>query len=222
MDNGFMLAKAKDASLTPPVAFGIIAVLYNTWPLGYILNPNIASTYLASDLERIGQPFYWLFFAGDLLVGGALMFISATLLIKYYGWQSVSWTVVYIGLFFFGLFTVISAASNNDCTPHHFCLIINRTPFGLDGMISVLAAICLLISLVAVNFVAIKAKHKKQLRMISLIVSYAWAASGALFLLAAYRDNGVHVMQEIQLVLSGLALFIIGLNISDAKTKNKL
>ncbi len=45
----------------------LAGVLYNSWPLGYWLNPAVATSGLASEFEALHQPYSWVFITGDVL-----------------------------------------------------------------------------------------------------------------------------------------------------------
>ncbi len=52
------------------VALGALAALvYSSWPLGFILNPVVSRHALASELEAPHQPYDWVFVALDVLTG---------------------------------------------------------------------------------------------------------------------------------------------------------
>lgn len=57
------------------------AVLYCSWPLGFILNPTSMRSGLASELGAFGQPYNWLFIWGDI-ISGALLVVACILLLR--------------------------------------------------------------------------------------------------------------------------------------------
>jgi len=49
---------------------GLVAALaYCSWPIGFLVNPALTATGLASDLEAHGQPYSWLFILLDCVTG---------------------------------------------------------------------------------------------------------------------------------------------------------
>lgn len=54
----------------------LAAVLYNSWPLGFYLNPSVLHHDVASDLAKSGQPYNWVFMLGDVLTGLVLLLVA--------------------------------------------------------------------------------------------------------------------------------------------------
>jgi hypothetical protein len=198
------------------IVFTLSAIMYNSWPLGYILNPKTAHIALASDLNGVGQPFYWLFILGDVLVGTGLLAISILLFFKLRNelWSN-AWLVVFVGVLLFGVFTATSAASTNSCLPGHFnmCATIDNKTFGADGLESALAAVGLLVSLIGINLMSVHFKLSKRLMLVSQVMLLAWPLSGLIFLWAADVNDNIRLAQHALLIISGLSLFVIGLDI---------
>jgi hypothetical protein len=188
------------------------AVLYNSWPLGYALNGHTARNALASDLARVGQPYYWLFALGDVLAG--ICVLAAVGLVRFKLWpalRSKAWSAICGGLALFGLFTIINAVPSQ-------CPItaILRCPSGasgylsLDAVLSSVAALGLFIGLVAVNQAASRVDHGALLRSTRYALG-AWVASGLSFAVLALTNANAHLAQQLLNMFSGLALVVIGL-----------
>jgi hypothetical protein len=196
--------------------FGFAALLYNSWPLGYLLNYKTARYDLASDLDFSGQPYGWLFILGDIVVGVILVAITIYMRLKLHGelW-SKSLAAVVVGLFVFGLFTATSADAPNTCQPNEvgICAHVAKASFGPDGMESTLAALGLLCSLIGADIFNLRHSVSKSIRWFTFTMTILWTASGVIFLVAAGNNDGVHLSQQILLILSGLALMAIGVNI---------
>src|ERR1039458_5373372 len=95
----------------------LAGVIYNSWPLGYVLNNQALRSGLASDLERAGQPYYWLFILGDILTGVCTIAVCAIVWFKLRSeFHSKTWVLAYIGLFLFGLFTAFASLVPSHCT----------------------------------------------------------------------------------------------------------
>lgn len=195
--------------------FTLSAILYNSWPLGYWLDSSTAHYGLASDLESQGHPYYWLFVLGDILVG--LILLSVVLLIY---WKSKSrlWNrsvlMVYIGLLCFGLLTATSAAAPINCNPStiNLCANINNHRLGPDGLESTIAEIGLFISLTGVILINIKYQLSKSLRYLTIGLLVLLPISGGWFLDAAADNSGIHVAQQVLLIVTGIIIFVIGIN----------
>ncbi|MGA3150331.1 MAG: DUF998 domain-containing protein [Candidatus Saccharimonadales bacterium] len=188
------------------------AILYNSWPLGYVLNNKVAHHGLISDLGAINQPFNWLFIMTDILTG---IFILAVVMFMrsktFSGLRSNAWSMVSIGLLLFGLFTAISAllplncyASVVGCGAH-----LNQA-FGLHDVTGGIAAFGIFISLMGASTLAALNKLSGVLKRMTWTALIAWSASGILFVILTEVNKGVQLMQQIFLILSGFAVIIIG------------
>jgi len=128
----------------------LAGVLYASWPLGFILNPNVARNGLASALEGLHQPYNWVFITGDV-VSSVLITIVCWLI-----WRRLQdsppkrvFKIVLVNIALFAAGTIIDALLPLHCEPtlqrcpnftHDYLLL-------LHGLFSILAAICLFISL---------------------------------------------------------------------------
>jgi hypothetical protein len=53
----------------------IAGIVYNSWPLGYALNPAVAHHGLASELAGVNQPYNWVFIYGDVVGSLIMLFV---------------------------------------------------------------------------------------------------------------------------------------------------
>lgn len=127
-------------------------VIYNSWILGYWLNPVVARHDLASELEALQQPFNWLFTTGDIVCGLLVILLSVIL------WRRRTskrhWTNKLASITFglFGLGTLLDALLPLSCDPTiQQCPITIHDPLLLaHGFFSIAASLALFISVVAV------------------------------------------------------------------------
>jgi hypothetical protein len=191
------------------------AITYNSWPLGYILNNYTARTSLASDLEKTGQPYFWVFIAGDVITGMLLLvaciFLNIDLKSKLKG---KALNIAILGLASFGLFTAICALLPSECsiTSYLKCGPQYGKGLGLDALTSSIAYLGLLGSLIATYYLLAKNKISPALRQLTLSITMIWFISGLIFAYSAIYSNESHLLQQIFLIMCGLALFIIGLS----------
>jgi len=89
-------------------------VIYNSWPLGYWLNP-VVNRGLASDLEATGQPYNWVFIAGDIISGLLICIATVWLLSKLRQTRSTWMKIGLIGFGVFGALTAVDALLPLDC-----------------------------------------------------------------------------------------------------------
>lgn len=132
-------------------SLGIAAgLLYISWPLGYWLNPAVSKNSLASGLEAVGQPYNWFFIGADVASGLlviALCWLFWSALKNFSQLRAVYATLMSAALF--GVGTIVDALLPEQCIPnfeqcpsftHNHILLVH-------GVFSILASICLFISL---------------------------------------------------------------------------
>jgi hypothetical protein len=127
----------------------IAGLIYNSWIIGYWLNPVVARHGLASELEGLHQPYSWLFIAGDvacsLLIGLVAIMLRTEI-------KDRLLRLALLAVGGFSLFTIIDALLPIRCDPtvqscpsfrHDRLLFIH-------GVCSILASIFLFVSVVLV------------------------------------------------------------------------
>jgi hypothetical protein len=72
------------SKLCPKLSLISIAagIIYNSWPLGLIVNPIIAKHGQASQLAATNQPYNWVFRYGDVVSGLLMVFICFILVVN--------------------------------------------------------------------------------------------------------------------------------------------
>lgn len=123
----------------------IAGVIYNSWPLGYLLNPLVSRSGLASELGAIGQPYNWVFIVLDIISGVLVVLVTVLL------WNMSSklmQKVVLANFALFGIMTALSAAIPMTCEPSlTSCPPLSRQPWlVVHGLASILASVCLFVS----------------------------------------------------------------------------
>jgi hypothetical protein len=131
----------------------LAGLIYNSWPLGYWLNPIVAQNGLGSELEGLHQPFNWLFIAGDvassLLIGGVALLIW----LRVHGHlHQVYFKIALLNIGGFSLFTILDAMLPLRCDPTvQHCQSFTHDPLLLThGIFSITASLCLFISLILI------------------------------------------------------------------------
>lgn len=194
------------------------AILYNSWPLGYLLDPNTARVGLASDLEFVGHPYYWLFILGDVLTGicavAAAWFMLRTARDEPPDSRSRSVIWAAAGLAVFGLFTAVCALLPLWHATKTFTVFKTGGGllFGLDGLTNAIAELGILMALIAVLSKASPRKSAaKPAYVAAALVSILWSASGIWFVVQATGSGNAHLSQQLMLIITGLAIFVTGL-----------
>jgi hypothetical protein len=197
--------------IVPMVLAGII---YNSWPLGYWLDPSTARNGIASDLERANHPFAWVFIAGDVITGLIVLIFAGGIFKKRRMINSFWWKAMVIGLILFGFFTAAGAGVPNKCLSGSasLCITYDHKTAGLDGIETSIAAFGLLIAFVSSCSLAGVLKLDKRFFWLNLTVFVAWFTSGMIFIHEILVSGGIHYVQEVELILSGIGLAVIAVN----------
>jgi hypothetical protein len=125
------------------------ALLYNSWPLGYVLNPQVARSSLASGLEAVNQPYNWVFVLADT-VSSLLIILACSMLWTQYKHRANK--VIAVGLLctvLFALGTIVDALVPEHCVPNLMvCPSFTQDHYLLlHGIFSILASVCLFFTL---------------------------------------------------------------------------
>jgi len=128
----------------------LAGLLYSSWPLGYMLNPSVSRSSLASALEALHQPYNWVFISGD--VSSSLLI----LVICWFMWQRYRevhqrhfLVFVLLSLIIFSIGTIADTLLPERCLPGAAnCASWQHNPLLLaHGIFSVLASFCLFLAL---------------------------------------------------------------------------
>lgn len=128
----------------------LAGILYSSWPLGYILNPTVNRSALASALEGLHQPYNWVFIAGDVS-SSLLMILICWLLWRHYRKEKQQFFLgfVLINVILFALGTIADTLLPERCLPGAAsCPSWQHNPLLLlHGIFSILASFCLFLAL---------------------------------------------------------------------------
>lgn len=128
----------------------LAGILYSSWPLGYILNPAVNRSALASALEALHQPYNWVFISGDVS-SSLLMILICWLLWRHYRNRKpqLFLNVVLINVVIFALGTIADTLLPERCLPGvTSCPSWQHNPLLLvHGIFSILASFCLFLAL---------------------------------------------------------------------------
>jgi hypothetical protein len=135
------------------------ALLYCSWPLGFLLNPAAMHAGLASELGAHGQPYNWLFISADI-VSGIFLTIGSIALVRVYNLKGLG-RRAFILLVIYGICGALDAALPMHCLPSqqvcgpimHDPVLIMHGAFDFAGSIALIGTL-----LVAAKFVR---KHNR-------------------------------------------------------------
>lgn len=186
----------------------VAALLYSSWPIGYVLNPEISRRGVASELGAYGQPYNWLFISADIIAGLLAFLAAITLWLRLTQERKQRWvrgTIFNLGLF--GLFTAIDAALPLGCTPSvQTCPSIQNDPLLLlHGIASVSAIVCL-----GMCAVILMRKNKNPRRIVATaIVILASLLLGILSVVFFFLTGPGAFIQHILITICSLWLAFI-------------
>ncbi|HSX47756.1 MAG TPA: hypothetical protein VLF63_03205 [Patescibacteria group bacterium] len=196
----------------------LAAVLYNSWPLAFWLDPGTARRGLASDLEKVHHPYFWLFILLDILTSLIILIVIYLLRVKLSGIvHSKMLKYVMIGLGIFSVFTITASLLPSDCsiTPILKCRVIHQSGLGIDALTSTLAALGLFLSLIAIRNLSLHHKLSKKLHLFTQLIFVLWIISGLLFIYFTFSKISTIAVEDILLILSGAIIVLIGVNINE-------
>lgn len=191
----------------PVVWLGIIAALvYSSWPLGYILNPAAAHNAFASQLEASGQPYNWLFIGLDILSGACLLICGILQWIKSKGF------ITKLSIFSYAVFAVLvilAAIIPFNCnSAASMCLDVTHSPLLIvHGLASTVSVAALLLSIILVIRMPSSKRPFPKLNAIPIIIISSWALVG-LAALGRYHHTDENIVQYVFISLCSLSLIV--------------
>lgn len=203
----------------PLVVLGVLAALcYCSWPLGFVLNPTVASKNLASALQAHGQPYSWMFIALDLISGVLSAMIGLMMLLNQ---DLPRWRMwVGTGLITFGSLVGIAAVTPLDCDPtttycnplwHHPTLVVH-------GVASIVSVVSLLLALLSVTYYAY-AMFGSKWRLSLLALIGGWALFGLVSLVSLWQHWQVNANQYYFITVCSLSIVAVALSIEMVRQK---
>jgi Protein of unknown function (DUF998) len=157
---------------------GTAALLYSSWPLGYILNPFVGRHDLASQLEALHEPYAWVFISMDVLTGVAIL-LAGLRQIKIHRRQLLlRWCI--ISYVVFGLLNAVAALSPLNCDPEaHDCGPLLHNPLLIiHGLTSILSPGFLCIGMLALIVSIYRRRMSRLIVWIFVPILLAWLLSG--------------------------------------------
>ncbi len=204
--------------LKNPIVWLVIvaAILYSSWPLGYLLNPDVARGAFASQLEAPHQPYNWLFIGLDVASGVVLL---AAGLIQ---WFRTSNRVVKLSVasyMAFAALVIVAALVPYDCsTATESCYSAAHSPLLLiHGLASILSPLSLLVSLILVLKVLFDQQSLRWVNTVTLSIIGCWVVTGILALLN-YHHASENIVQYMFISLCGVSV-ICSATISESLTR---
>jgi len=197
-------SSARDFWVRMSILGCLAGILYSSWPLGYLLNPGVNQSALASALEAIHQPYNWVFIAGDAS-SGLLIILICWLLWRYYrsAKQRLFLKLVLVNVTVFALGTIAGALLPERCLPGQAgCLAWQHNPLLLiHGIFSILASFCLFLALLFIWW------QNRTLLLSGIMVGYI--VFSLLSLYEAVGPTQSNFSQHYYITLCGLGIALI-------------
>lgn len=191
-----------------PITFALAifaAILYNIWPLGYVLDPNVLHNSYVSSLEVSGKPYAWLFILADILTGLVAIIIGFGIR------KTISHNrVSFIAYILFGLATSIDAIIP---IASHCEESISACGIALSQILSP-HDIASIVAAFSIFTILLNAKHqfsKNNLKIFKWIsvVYWMWCATGIFLIISVVTDDFATISQSLFLVMCGVGLVVM-------------
>jgi hypothetical protein len=178
-------------------------IIYNSWPLGYLLNRPIAGS-LASDLEGLHQPYNWVFIGGDIV--SSVLIISVAVYVWHYHGQGQKWLkAALLNTILFGIGTIVDAALPLRCVSEGTTTCPNFTHDPLlfaHGICSIVASVCLFLAI----FYLWRRNSTSILLRLTLL---GYAVFALVSLIDVLIDSRSALSQHYYITLCGICLAVI-------------
>jgi len=186
------------------------AILYCSWPLGYLLNPVVTHRHgLASELGAAGQPYSWLFDWLDittcLLIFGVVYILTKVVDIR-------DWWVraVLIGYGAFAVLTILDAVVPLNCLPSSGgCGDVLHNPLiVLHGAMSVSASLALFISAICCWVLAFKSEQRR-FHQIMYAILWSYMLFGAISFVFLFVNGPGYLSQDYFITLTSIWIALL-------------
>jgi len=193
----------------PVVWLGVFAaILYSSWPLGFILNPHVARNALASQLEAPGQPYSWLFIALDILCGLALL---AGGLLQWFKSKNLISRLCVIGYMSFAILIIVAALVPFNCDSlSASCADVAHSPLIIiHGLASITSVIFLFVSIVLAVAQLLYKQVFRWFNTLPIFLLLCWCLTGfSALLLYKHHRADENIVQYVFITICSLSLIL--------------
>jgi Kef-type K+ transport system membrane component KefB len=186
----------------------VAAILYSSWPLGFVLNPFVGHHDLASQLEAPHQPYNWVFILMDVMTGLLVTVVAIMQTNRPNARKYIKWCV--LGYFAFGFLVALAALTPLNCNPTaDTCGPVLRNPqLIIHGGASILSVAFLFISTIALSASAFY-ENLKAARWALTVVLMAWIVFGFGALLELHWHITSNGLQEFFITVCSISIVLV-------------
>ncbi|HSX00388.1 MAG TPA: DUF998 domain-containing protein [Patescibacteria group bacterium] len=218
-----MYVRIKRFIALPAVWLGVLAaLLYNSWPLAFLLNPAVGKHALASQLEAPHQPYDWLFVALDVLTGVVIAGVALLQLrVRKHTTLLIAAVVCYV---IFGVFVAGAALIPLSCDPQvDACGPLLRNPsIVAHGFMSIASVISLLVGLVLVAQAMYVARAARILQLLFAATMACWLGFGIGSLAELWLHvRGNNLLQDFFITVCSISVALVVAGIEYLLTHNR-
>lgn len=172
--------KLKQTAKNPVVWIGLVgALVYSSWPLGFILNPAVSHHAFASQLEASNQPYNWLFILLDILCGIALLVGGV---MQWNKKPRLAIKLSILGYMSFAALVIVAAIAPYNCNSLSVgscqASIIHSPLFIIHGLASIISVLFLLGSMVLLIKLLFEKHAYHWLNIVGLFIVACWGLLG--------------------------------------------
>jgi hypothetical protein len=180
-------------------------IIYNSWIVGYWLNPLVARNDLASELEALHQPYNWFFVLCDIICS------SMAIGVAYVLWRPLRRVkrtrllmAALLNVVLFAAGTIFDALVPLHCDPSaQVCPALIHDPLVIvHGLFSILASACLFITMALLWWL------NRRSHLMNLIV-VGYILFGVFSVISLITPNQDSWAQHYSLIFDGVCLAII-------------
>ncbi len=190
------------------------AVAYCSWPLGFLVNPSLAGSALASSFESRNQPFSWLFILLDCLSGLCTVIVCLRFLHhrRHLGASGKAVVSALLGYAAFGVTTAVDAVIPLDCgaSSARACAA-QLWPLTPDDLLTGIAILAILVAVTIVVVQMIRTPLRSAVAAMIAVAAVGWCVMGLYVLLGSTYSSSVAFAQYGFLTLTSVLVLVVPL-----------
>jgi len=187
------------------------ALAYSSWPLGFLVNPSLAGTALASSFEGRSQPFSWLFILLDCFAGLCTVIVCVRFLRSRRGSRPPGKALVLalLGYAVFGVTSAVDAAVPLNCgaSSARACAA-QLWPVTPDDLLTGIAVLGLFVAVAILVIRMVRAPFPLVVPATIAVTTTGWCGLGLVVLLGNTSASAA-AAQYAFLTLTSLLLLVV-------------